>query len=292
LLLFGPRWVLAVPLPVLAPVAAFLRPWLLLPLVPAAVLLAPITGLRWSPSQGSPSDNGATLRVGSLNAGGGTQTGAVAALIGRLEVDILALQEARELPAGLPDGWHVARHGSLVLVSRYPIVDTELLTSPETQRWYTTGMRYTVLTPCGKLSFFNLHLETPREGLEALLSGGRRGIPMMKANTKARELESRLASAWVSATPGLVLIAGDFNMPVESTIYRQYWSQYSNAFSVAGSGWGFTKRTRWLAARIDHVLAAPHQWRILACSVEEAVGGDHRPVIADLTLANSDKEIR
>jgi hypothetical protein len=50
------------------------------------------------------------------------------------------------------------------------------------------------------------------------------------------------------------LVAGDFNLPIESAIYRQYWGDYTNAFSRSGIGTGRTKSTRLFGVRIDHIL--------------------------------------
>ena len=80
---------------------------------------------------------------------------------------------------------------------------------------------------------------------------------------------------------GPLLLAGDFNLPVESAIYGQYWAQFSNAFSAAGLGLGHTKFTRWHGVRIDHILAGP-SWRFRRCWVGPDVKSDHRPLIADV----------
>ena len=77
------------------------------------------------------------------------------------------------------------------------------------------------------------------------------------------------------------LLAGDFNMPVESAIYGQCWSRFSNAFDAVGLGLGHTKFTRWRGVRIDHILAGPG-WRFRRCWVGPDVHSDHHPVIAEV----------
>ena len=80
-----------------------------------------------------------------------------------------------------------------------------------------------------------------------------------------------------------VIIAGDFNMPVESTIYRRFWSGLGNVFEDAGFGFGYTKReNRWIRARIDHVLYAERWFDGTAAETGPDVGSDHLPVIAEL----------
>jgi len=57
---------------------------------------------------------------------------------------------------------------------------------------------------------------------------------------------------------GTTIVTGDFNMPVESAIYRNTWSVFSNAFNTAGLGFGYTKitpkRGSTYGTRIDHIL--------------------------------------
>jgi endonuclease/exonuclease/phosphatase (EEP) superfamily protein YafD len=78
-----------------------------------------------------------------------------------------------------------------------------------------------------------------------------------------------------------LLIAGDFNLPPESAIFRASWGGYTDAFPAAGCGYGYTKFTRWWGARIDHVLAGAG-WQVRDCTVGPDVGSDHRPVLATL----------
>jgi endonuclease/exonuclease/phosphatase (EEP) superfamily protein YafD len=105
----------------------------------------------------------------------------------------------------------------------------------------------------------------------------------MDQTTADRRLESELASQMAAEVEGPIVIAGDFNMPVESAIYQQYWSNWENAFSSAGLGYGHTKFTRFFGARIDHVLVN-REWDVLAARIGPNLGGDHRPLFVDLQL--------
>jgi endonuclease/exonuclease/phosphatase (EEP) superfamily protein YafD len=84
------------------------------------------------------------------------------------------------------------------------------------------------------------------------------------------------------------IVAGDFNLPVESAIYRTHWGDLRNAFSRAGIGTGYTKHTRYWGVRIDHVLASgdigTHR-----SFVGRDVGSDHLPLIADLVLPTTQR---
>jgi endonuclease/exonuclease/phosphatase (EEP) superfamily protein YafD len=103
----------------------------------------------------------------------------------------------------------------------------------------------------------------------------------LRANTALRTAESEATRRWISRSPRPVLVAGDFNLPVDSVVYRRSWSWLTNAFSQAGTGFGSTKFTRWHGVRIDHVLGGPG-WHCRRCWVGPDVGSDHRPVIADM----------
>ena len=82
-----------------------------------------------------------------------------------------------------------------------------------------------------------------------------------------------------------LIVVGDFNTPPDSAIYRSFWSEYGNAFTRAGIGFGYTEwpevRKVPFGIRIDHVLMTP-TWRPRRCWVGPDVGSDHLPVIADL----------
>ena len=56
---------------------------------------------------------------------------------------------------------------------------------------------------------------------------------------------------------------------------------YTDAFSEAGRGWGYTFIGAKTTVRIDHVLISKG-WHRAACRVGPNVGSPHRPVIADL----------
>ena len=141
-------------------------------------------------------------------------------------------------------------------------------------------IRYSLRTPYGPVDVTNLHLETPRKGLEALAN--RDGIGM-RANTELRGIEARLARRWVDAGAAPRLVVGDFNTPVESRIFQESWGDLADAFSHAGFGLGATRHNGWIRVRIDHVLAGP-EWRVDRATVWRDVGSDHRPLVVDLTL--------
>ncbi|MDB4888963.1 MAG: putative rane protein [Gemmatimonadetes bacterium] len=298
LLLFMGRWVLLLPLAALAVAAVMLRRRALVPIALSAIVVGgPIMGFRVGWQRLLPHDAGVHLRVVSVNADEHELgPGGLSELIEREQPDLLAVQECREPLISEIDGTRTRYHhhaGNLCFLSRYPITDSTAMDRSVLARihgQYDTGIggagyvvRYTVQTPSGAVNVTNLHLETPRKGLEDLLSGSF-DLNKLRENTMLRGIESELARQFVnqSALPAIVL--GDFNTPVESQIFQRSWGDLTDAFSHAGFGLGMTKFNGWIRARIDHVLAGPGVY-VDRVRVGGDVDSDHRPLIVDLTIA-------
>lgn len=287
LILYGPRWPCALPLAVLLPAAVLCRRRLLGLLAAVSVVLVfPLMGLcvPWA-AVVRPACRGPTVRVLTCNVHGRDLDPApLAAFIASARPDVVALQSwsSRYDAVVFPSAdWDVRREGQLCLASRRPIRRAEFLDDPDFGPTGSAAARFAVETPVGEIVFVNLHLASPRDGLEEVIhSRGLRGGDLV-ANSELRRRQSEKVARWVDPGAGPLLLAGDFNTPPESTTYRQTWSRYANAFSAAGLGFGPTYFTRRTAVRIDHILAGPG-WHCDRCWVGPAVGSPHRPVIADL----------
>jgi len=294
--LFGPRWIWAAPLVVLVPAAAIWRRIFLAPLGAATlVVLGPVMGVRASPSalaaglsDEAPRAAG-TLRVMTYNVGGNVKParGALEAIV--LQADIALLQECGqvEIDESLlkAKGHELRCVEGMCLVTKLPIRKLERRDRNDLYaRDGSGGMeRYTLDAHGRDIVVTNLHLETVRDGLNAIRSSAWRGAPVLRANTELRELESRLARAFVDEPAGPRIVAGDFNLPVESAIYERHWADFTNTFSEVGLGLGTSKATRTFGIRIDHVLVGP-DWVVEGAWVGEHFGSDHRPMIADVRL--------
>jgi endonuclease/exonuclease/phosphatase (EEP) superfamily protein YafD len=264
-------------------------------LVVALVLvLGPVMGLSVSwPTHAAPAPGALVVRVLSCNVDGSNGDSiALFKLIEQSHADVVVLQESPAsdaLSAVMSQlGWHVRSDGGLFLASQFPIVSADGI--PSEERWRAIAVSYELQTPAGPLQFVNVHLETPRGGLEGVRYHDPRMAAEMDENIARRWRESRAVAARAahleqSLEPRL-LIAGDFNLPVESAIYRASWSKYTDAWSAVGNGYGYTKFTRFWGARIDHILAGPG-WRVRDCTVGPDIHSDHRPVIATFEWAPS-----
>ena len=289
-LLFAPRWLWALPLGVLVP-ATFLwqrRLWWLLAGT-AAWVGGPLMGLCVALPLGSSRDADCVrLRVLTCNIGPAYDPVALAKLIVDEDIDVATLQEGavtQELLDLLPEPWRVYSRGRISLISKNPVLERTRL-AREGSPGPAAAVAFRLDTPHQPVDFVAIHLYTPRRGLEAVGSKFLQGAQRMRSNIAFRARESEAAARWAAERSPSVIIAGDFNLPPESSIFRRDWSRYTDAFSAAGMGYGYTfgytTSGRWYGIRIDHILAGDG-WRVERAWVGPHIGADHRPVIAELT---------
>ena len=102
-----------------------------------------------------------------------------------------------------------------------------------------------------------------------------------------RELEVSLITRWrkdLKFSKGQnFIIAGDFNMPEDDSLYQQNFSDLNNAVAELALGFNYTKFTSWHGVRIDHILYSDGI-SIQDVAVLKSFKGDHRPVKATLLL--------
>ena len=233
-------------------------------------------------------DGADQIRVISYNIGGNLVAPEnLAAMMIDWQPNILALQECGEnsirMLRNLP-GYH-SDIGLTCLFTRYPIVRIDSL---RREAFADAGgaawvKRYRLRSPEGEFDFTNLHLDTPRKAFEALMDGRENATGTIIDKTAVRDVESRLARRWVDLGPGPRLVAGDFNMPSESAIYRRHWGSMSNGFSRAGRGFGYSRRAGWIRLRIDHVIA-DDSWIVQSARLLDDYGSDHLPMLVDVAL--------
>lgn len=316
---YGPRWLSLWPLAVLVPVALLVvRPALWPLLLAAWIGLVPVMGARVSLSTLFSGELPATpppgtFRVITFNVLRGQALAAeLPDFLRTLAPDVVMLQECGEdlwQAFQKQRGWYSVRHGTLCTASHWPIGQMDIMPREEVVAMRGSGlvMRAFVESPHGPLAVVNLHLATARHGLEGMLGdeglvpdnpfgtsndthqeptpSARENESRFARNVAVRDRESALASTFALATRSSLplVIGGDFNLPVESTIFQRYWSGFTDAFEARGNGLGWSKREgRWLRIRIDHLLTldgGPTPVRIV---VGADYMSDHRPVIVDM----------
>ncbi len=283
-LLFGPRWTLGLPALLLLPAALILSRRSLVPLALGLVLfLVPLMGFRASlPKRPAPDD----LTVLTINVAGGRDLHEpLAETVARFGADMIAIQECphrvRVPPSLEIEGYQFHSHLSLCFLSRFPFSVGDVSgQTPVADTVTGFAARYeVVLSPGDTLSVTNVHLPTPRAGLEDIRMGRiGSGVQELERDRRYRIQAARDGRRVADGRRADRIVLGDFNAPPESRIQREQWRGYRNAFARAGFGFGFTRYNGWIRARIDHVLFAGRLQPVSA-EVGADVGSDHRPVM-------------
>lgn len=298
-LLFGPRWPWLWPMALVLVVAyraKQLSLWIASS-VSTLIVIFGIVGFVWPIQRPLVNENDLRIRVFTCNLGADlVDPKKLCELLDSWSPDLVALQETpKNIERVLPPGrWHWVRRGELLVGSRFAC--NALSNQQLSSVWRLHGAPICNLVeielpeapPC---RFAAVHFSTPRQGLTTLLDR-RFGInparqALLNWQTQWRHLEQQHTSQWLTEETGPLIIAGDFNTPVESAVFGDAWGDFNNAFSQSGFGMGATIFARhgpigfW--SRIDHVLFGD-QWYCEQAIVLPSVGSDHLPLLADLRL--------
>lgn len=293
--MYGPRWIWATPLIVLVPASALTcRRALWTLFVAGAVLLLPV--MRFciplpKSSRGGAQAGTTALRLVTCNVHRGSLDAfAFATFVRDVHPDLVVAESwtsQYDTIFAIDDGWQTRREGQMFFASRCPIWEAVDVIDSTLQTGNGGMARFLIRTPGGcDVNIFAIHLATPREGLSAMIGQWSDGGDQVRQNTDLRGRQSYMARDAVDRSVIPFVVAGDFNMPTDSRIYRRDWSELTNAFSSAGFGFGYTHYTRHSQLRIDHVLAGP-EWKVRRCWTGPNVGSPHRPVVADLELRDA-----
>jgi endonuclease/exonuclease/phosphatase family metal-dependent hydrolase len=199
----------------------------------------------------------------------------------------------------LVPGYYVRESGQFWLASRFPIAD---MIEPPMQlnggaQRSMRFVRYRITTPAGPVVLYNVHPISPRDGLEGVRGDGlrqkilrgelfnTRARTLVAQNTSLRltQLQAVVASARESRDP--VLIAGDTNLPGLSWAFAHWLGDYTDGFSAAGTGFGYSfpaPGNPWM--RIDRIMA-DQRFRFSDFRVINSYISDHFAVMADLELS-------
>jgi vancomycin resistance protein VanJ len=305
-LLYLPRFVFGLPLPVVILALVLFGPRRLLwalP-VPLLVLLFPIMGLKLGLGAAfRPGEPGRpVVRLLSFNVGATDDPGPIVQAIQAAGADVVVIQEhtaslEEALGAALP-GFARHREGQFAIASRYPIEDVYLpprLEVPDSPPRSARFVRYRLKTPLGPVHVYNVHPVSPRNGLEeargdGLIEGLRQGrlaqsegIKRMNANSVLRQRQVETFAGDAARSPHPVIIAGDTNLPDGSRVLRRTLGGFSDGFSRAGRGFGYTYPADRPWMRIDRILT-DHRLAVDRCRVLPEQGSDHRALLAELRL--------
>ncbi len=172
---------------------------------------------------------------------------------------------------------HAGGAGGLALLSRYPIVEEEIIDPPE-GGWFP-AWRLILETPLGRVQLLAVHLRPPISDGGSVVSGYL-STPSVRADEIAA-YERRL-------DPDLpTIVLGDFN---ENEDGRAIGRLRARGMRSVHDELIDTRTWRWqtsvgeITSTLDHVVY-DERLRPIAARVIEAGRSDHLPVVADLVLA-------
>ena len=286
MLVYGPKWVWAIPLALLLPLAVFARRRSVWTLLLAALMLAfPIMDLRlpwkrWT----NVTPTGPSLRLLTFNTHEYVLDAAGLRLfIGEAQPQVVLLEEL--IPSFqkiiFADGpWHVVQDAQFCIGSRYPIRRNGLL-YPLPHRINAYAARYEIDTPQGAIPLVIVHLASPHLAFAATLHQDPKGPLAVQTNSALRLAEAREVRRLAALSGPAVVMAGDFNLPTDSRTYQSEFTSFKNAFDDAGLGFGWTYDVKLTITRIDHILTGSG-WQARRSWLGPVLGSPHRPLLADL----------
>ena len=289
MMLFAPRWPMLFPAGLLVALAFFLKRGLLWPLFIVVLLIAgPIMGFHASRLPRGDQQTRADLRVLTLNTHfAGFNPSALRALIAAEQPDVVLLQEWWNTNPdyvfdGLPAYSTRIPDNMAILATRYP---ARRLTGPAVETGVNGSIYYgyTVDLPRGPIQLYNVHLASPHNSLSEVVHGEQFGVNRLRRNADARWNEAVHLRTLATVGGDSVMLAGDFNLPADSPVFRNAFSSLTDAFPAAGLGYGWTYRTNRTDVRIDHILTGSG-WSCVSCWVGPDVGSPHRPLLADYKI--------
>jgi hypothetical protein len=297
LVLYAPRVVWLLPLTVLVPAALPRRNRWLLGLLAATglVVLWPLMGLRLPLGSqfARPPADAVEVRVATFNIHDLSlvEPGGLIEFLELQRVDTVCWQEVgRESLEAHPDlgpyfagGWSWDSTGTIA--TRLPIRGDRyaagggLETDPDLRA--TLRAWVTLEAAPGRLfDVANVHFSSIR-----LYYGKTMVLDPSKVRSMAatRLGEIRRVAALLDRGTRPTVVAGDFNMPVESRFMDPFRPRFGDAFAAAGLGYDYTRPSEWPWVGIDHVLA-DDAFHATGCVIGPHLGSDHRPVTASLAL--------
>ncbi len=232
------------------------------------------------PGPALPHDGKAVLRVITLNCDS-FSFGDPATDLAAWQPDIVLIQEAyphqvQRLATVLFNGRGEFRcHQSNAIITRWHI-DRE--TSTTTNR----DQQATLVLPNGsQLEVVNIHLASAATDLRLWERAAWREHytnRTMRRQELSTVLQNLAKHATLPATP--IIFGGDFNSPTSDPVHGLLATEFTDAFSAVGTGWGDTFQRRVPILRIDH-LYANSRLTPIRCRAVTTRHSDHRMVVAD-----------
>ncbi|MBZ0284781.1 MAG: endonuclease/exonuclease/phosphatase family protein [Anaerolineae bacterium] len=277
--------------------------WGLLTTVPLLIVGMLLFGSYFLPKN-VPPPTGQTIKVLTLNIYRNNNTLLETQNYMRgIKADFVLLQEMPErqvLPLlyGMSDfyPYQSSRAGvdatsSNILLSRYPILTVEDLQQPNDTH---TQQRYIVLYEGQQIALYNIDLALPVGTPRLSLIGGIVGDFAFGYEDSQRNAEIRRLITRIQQQPLPFIVAGDFAMTDQTTIYREVTNVMRDSFREVGTGLGGSWPVGEVEGllpkfippllRVDYIWHSDH-FRAIEASLGDKIGSDHLPLYATLELA-------
>ncbi|MDF1852665.1 MAG: endonuclease/exonuclease/phosphatase family protein [Verrucomicrobiales bacterium] len=224
--------------------------------------------------------------------------------------DIIALQEApgrasRYLGAeGYEAFVETESIGEFTVLSKYPILSSELINLPSGPQILPTAARFEIDFEGQRIALYVVHVVSPRDVLFYYRRGaflyGILGLPGTSWGKKKEQnqvvwdqriQEARELRDLIEKDPLPSLLVGDLNAPSGGAIHRIFRKTLTDAHRENGSGFGYTfpgvtrnplsRGGPWM--RIDY-LFCDDDWEPVWCLTEKERKSQHRAVTAQFRL--------
>lgn len=204
------------------------------------------------------------------------------------DADVIALQE---LSPGLAAAFAQQREqypyqvlnphtmpGGMGIISRYPLEQVEALEG-------LRGLRGVITVDGQQVTLINVHPSPPSTLMSVRLPIISEPLLVGSFDPSRRNAQLARLQEIIDATPGPLVLLGDFNTSDREPLYQEFAVRLHDAFDEAGWGPGHTysNRWRWLPqVRIDYIWSSTHLPPLdaqVSCAV---TASDHCLVRADL----------
>lgn len=174
---------------------------------------------------------------------------------------------------------------------------SELLAgNPPVGLWSAGGITRRLYLWQGRtIAVYNVHLHSfssRRPWREAdqwfSMRAWRDAIHAYRRDFEVRAEQARQLRQILDAETHPFIVCGDLNSTSRNWVYAHLTRGLRDAFRDAGTGWGGTFPARVPIVRIDHILAS-REWAVRSARVDTDLVSDHRAVIAELVLADTEE---
>jgi endonuclease/exonuclease/phosphatase (EEP) superfamily protein YafD len=173
--------------------------------------------------------------------------------------------------------------GGAAIFSKYPIIHSKFKAFESGQNGF---MMVDILKGKDTIRIMNVHFYSMGIRVSSLKGLGYTSAKMeskgvfrqLKQGFKARFTEMDFVEKAIKKSPYPIILCGDFNETPYSYCYGKVAKHLSNAFEVAGKGFGFTYNQRPQYIRIDNQFFDQNKFQIVDFELDRIKYSDHYPI--------------